>query len=286
MITFAGEQRGQQAVHRRLPWVQRLRHRPERLLEPGRLGSRDTEGMGESPGVQPEQLSRRRGRAEMAEHAGDVPAAIGELSPEDAAEARLDLEAGDEGRQRLGAGQVPPLAERQHHGRDGRRAVDDGRQVRVVEIERVRLGAVGERGVERARAQAAPDHRGLREPAAGADHGGQRAGERLGRAPDRRAEPVGDRAARGLDHRRRQRRRLEPEREVHQRVHHRGRSVIHVLLERSSACADHAAVDAQHLAGDVAGAGEAKKRTAAATSSGRPSRPIGFAFSRRSICSG
>ena len=64
--------------------------------------------------------------------------------------------------------------------------------MRVVEVERVALGAVGQRGQQRARAPAPPDDRRLRVASGRAHHRIERGGERLGRAADGDADPVGE----------------------------------------------------------------------------------------------
>jgi hypothetical protein len=149
-----------------------------------------------------------------------VPAALGQSLADHAADARLELEAGDERGERIGARGMLPLRERQHDRRDGGRAVQDGRQVRVAEVERVALRAVGERGQQGTRAPAAADDRGLRLPTRRGDHRRERVGKRLDRSADRGAEPIGHRAVRGFDHGRRYRRQLETQHEVDERIHH------------------------------------------------------------------
>jgi hypothetical protein len=47
-----------------------------------------------------------------------VPSALGQLGADHAADPGLHLEAGDEGRQRVGAGEVLPLPEREHDRSD------------------------------------------------------------------------------------------------------------------------------------------------------------------------
>src|SRR5262249_52999029 len=89
---LASEQRGQQPVHRSLSWVEGLGHGSERLFEAGGLCPRNAERLSEVRSVQSEQLSGRRCRSEMSEHAGDVPSAIGECAADDATEARFHLE--------------------------------------------------------------------------------------------------------------------------------------------------------------------------------------------------
>ena len=102
--------------------------------------------------------------------------------------------------------------------------------MRVVEVEGVALGAVGERGQQRARPAAPAHDRGLRLTPGGGDHRVERAGERLGRAADGRADPVGEGQGRGLDHRGGERSELEPEHEVDQRVRDRRACVLHGMI--------------------------------------------------------
>jgi hypothetical protein len=210
--------------------MERLRHRPERRGEAGRLRAGDPERVRHLNGAQPEQLARGGGRSEVPEGGRGVPAPLGEFGTDHAAQACLDLEARDEGGERVGAREVTPLAQRQHDGGDGRRAVHDGREVGVVEVERVGLGAIRHRGQQRARARAPSDHGGLRVPARGGDHGRERIGERLGGAANRHAEPVGHGADRRLDDGRWQGGELETEHEVHQGVQHRRGSIAHRVV--------------------------------------------------------
>ena len=99
--------------------------------------------------------------------------------------------------------------------------------MRVVEVEGVALGAVGERGQQRAGPAAPAEDRRLRVAAGGRDHRVERAGERLGRAADGGADPVGEGQARGLGHRVGERPELEPEHEVDQRVRDGRAGVLH-----------------------------------------------------------
>ena len=101
---LAREQRGQDPVHRRLAGMERLAHRPERLLEPRGLGARDPERSSELLGGEAQQLPRGRHRAEVTEHRGDVPAPVGEQRADDSPDPRLDLEAGDESGDRVAPG--------------------------------------------------------------------------------------------------------------------------------------------------------------------------------------
>ncbi len=212
-------QRGQEPVHRRLAGVERLAHGAERLFEARGLGARDPERSPELLSGETQQLPRGGRRAEVTEDRGDVPSAIGEHRPDDAADPRLDLEAGDERLEGGGPRPVVPFGHREHDRGHRRRAVDDRGQMRVVEVERVALRAVGERGQQRARPAPAAEDRRLRLAAGGGDHRVERAREWLGRAADGRADPVGEGEARGRDHCLGQRLELEPEDEVDQRVH-------------------------------------------------------------------
>jgi len=215
---LAREQRRQESVHRRLAGVERLAHGSERLLEPRGLGARDPERSPELLSGETQQPPRGGRRAEVTEDRGDVPSAIGEHRPNDAADPRLDLEAGDERLEGGGPRPVVPFGHREHDRGHRRRAVDDGGQVRVVEVERVALRAVGERGQQRARPATAAEDRRLRLAAGDGDHRVERGRKRLGRPADGCADPVGEGEAGGGDHRVGQRLELEPEDEVDQRV--------------------------------------------------------------------
>jgi hypothetical protein len=161
---FTGEQRREQAVHRGFARVERLGHRAERGREAGRLRPGEPEGVRELSRVEAEQPARGGGRAEVSESRRRMPAALGQPGADHAPDPGLHLEPGDECGQRLGAGGALPFAEREHDRRDRRRAVDDRRQMRVVEVERVRLRAVGHRRHQGAGAQPAAEHGRLRLP--------------------------------------------------------------------------------------------------------------------------
>jgi hypothetical protein len=132
--------------------MERLAHRPERLFEPRGLGARDPERSAELLGGEPSS----RHRTEVTEQRGDVPAAVGEHRADDPPDPGLDLEAGEKGGEGLGTRPAAPFGHREDDGRHRRRPVHDGAQVGVVEVERVTLGAVGERGQQRARPAARP----------------------------------------------------------------------------------------------------------------------------------
>src|SRR6185295_4927368 len=139
---LAGEERSEQTVHRRLAWMERLRHRAERLREPGGLGAGDAERVRQLARVEPEHAPGSRRGAERADRRRHVPAALGESLADHAADARLELEASDERGERIGARGMPPLREREYDRRHGGGTVEHGRQMCVVKIEGVALRTV------------------------------------------------------------------------------------------------------------------------------------------------
>ena len=101
---------------------------------------------------------RRRGRADRADGAGAVPGAAAVVVGIGAAQPRADLEADDEGRERLRRRRAGALGERQERGDDRREQLALG--VGEVEVERVRGDPVRQRRELRRGAQRLPDDRG------------------------------------------------------------------------------------------------------------------------------
>ena len=115
------------------------------LEDAGGEAADDAGGVRELCGREAEQLAGQVGRAEGREQAGRVEAFFVKLTGRDAADPAGDLAAeGDRGDQ-VSSGHRPGLGQRQR-GRDrGAAHVDDRQVVRVVELQRLREGAVGER---------------------------------------------------------------------------------------------------------------------------------------------
>ena len=189
------EEARKQPVHGGLAGMQRLTHRPVDHLHPRRLGGAGTDRRERLFRRKAEQSRGSRGRADVADGAGDVPAGVVVARPCGDGNPGLHLETGDE---RLDRGHTGDRDEfgRRGDGRPQRRAAVDRRAVGVegvVEVEHVRGDPVGQRRVARARALAGThDRRGSRTVACV-----QRADARAdpfalggGRTRDRAAEPV------------------------------------------------------------------------------------------------
>ena len=88
-----------------------------------------------------------RGRAEGAERRRAVPAALIVARIHQPAEARLDLEADDVRVEHRAAGRARDLAGREHRRHERRARMRERHEAHVVEVERVRGRAVGERRV-------------------------------------------------------------------------------------------------------------------------------------------
>ena len=116
--------------------------------------------------VEAEQVAARRRGAEHAEGRGRVPALLVMMVMHAAADPRLGLEPGDIGGDEGAAGAVERLAEREQRRQDRRRRVAAQRVADIVEIERVRRGAVDQRGVERRGAAVAAEDQALAAAAA------------------------------------------------------------------------------------------------------------------------
>ena len=102
-------------------------------------------------GVRPHQVAARGRRAEHAQGRGRVPALFVMVEMHAAGDPRLGLEPGDIGGDEGGAGAVAAVGEREQRRQDRRRRVAAQRIADIVEIERMRRGAVDQRGVERRR---------------------------------------------------------------------------------------------------------------------------------------
>ena len=149
----AREQRGEQTVARAMADVQRLHHRAEVGLDAGGERRGDRERGGDLVVRQLQQLRARSGGAEDAERRGRVPAVRVVIEVHAQRELALGLEAGDVGGDEIAAARADVVREREQRRQDRRRRMAADRVVAVVEIERVRGGAVHERGVERADAR-------------------------------------------------------------------------------------------------------------------------------------
>ena len=154
------QQRRDDAVSRRQPRVQRLHHRPEVFLEAGRLGRGNRERVPGRAGVETEQARRGGRRADRAERRRAVPAALIVARVHRAAQPPFELEADDVGVEQRAAGRARDFRGGQRRGDERRARMRQRHEAHVVVVERVRRGAVGQRGVARARAQRACRARG------------------------------------------------------------------------------------------------------------------------------
>ena len=155
------EQRGEHAVARGQARVQRLHHRPEVLLQARRRRRGDGQRVGGANGVESEEARGAGGGADRAERRRAVPAALVVARVHQPAQARLDLEADDVGVEHRTAGRGGQLGGRENRRHQRRARVRERDEAHVVVVERVRGGAVGERGVGRGRAAAhSPDGTG------------------------------------------------------------------------------------------------------------------------------
>ena len=154
----AREQRGEETVPRAVADVQRLHHRAEVGLDAGSERRRDGERGGDLVVRQLHQLRARGGAAEHAERRGRVPAVRVVIEVHAQPELALGLEAGDVGGDEIAAARAGVVGERDQRRQDGRGRMAADRVVAVVEIERVRGGAVHQRGVERADTRRGAEH--------------------------------------------------------------------------------------------------------------------------------
>nr|WP_228430455.1 hypothetical protein [Baekduia soli] len=170
-LAVGGEGRGQQAGTGGEARVQALGRGAvgEMLEDPGGQAAGDAQGLGRRRGVEAADARGGGGGAVDAEHAGGVEADLVEERSGGQAEAQHDLVAGDEGGEEVGARGAVGLGGGQGGGHDGDADVGDGARVRVVEVQRVAGGAVGEGGVEARQAVAGAEGRG-RARGAGLEH--------------------------------------------------------------------------------------------------------------------
>ena len=174
--------------------MEALAHGPEHLAEAGRLGSSDAQCPGHLLDIESEDLADSRRSAEHAGRAGDVPADVVVRGIDSVADPAFDLDAKDEGVQELSARHRQALRQRQERRGNGTCRMDDGLQMRVVEIEDVARNAVEERGIEDVDPFGAAQNAALRRPENGL-HRSQRAVDRLvTAAADGAARPVHQRA--------------------------------------------------------------------------------------------
>ena len=157
-----GHQRGRQPRARGGAWMERLGHRAELLAHADGLRRGDAQRHRRLVDVETQEPRARRGRAQHAGRAGDVPAAIVMLGIDHVACAARDVDAEDQRVDELAAGRPDVLGQRERRRCDRSRRMDDRLEVRVVEVEGMRRDAVDERGARNVDALAAAEHRRLR----------------------------------------------------------------------------------------------------------------------------
>ena len=164
-----GEQRREHAGARREPGVQRLRHRAEVPPDAARLATRPAPSA--APARSASSRSRRvagdRGR-DRPDRGGRVPAELVVAQVDRAADRGQRLQPGEVRGDRLGSARAARLAEREHRRHEHGGRVQEARMVAVVEVERMRARAVGERGAGDRRPQPRADDERPRLAALGA----------------------------------------------------------------------------------------------------------------------
>ena len=178
--------------------MEALGHRAEHLAQADRLRRREAERPHHLLLGQPEAAAARRRGAEHAGRAGDVPAAVVVRGVDGVADAAFRFDAEHHRVEEVAPGHRAMLREREERRDDRPGRMDDGLQVRVVEVEHVRADAVHQRRVQDVQPLAAAEHRGLRGSRERRERGDRRIERLVTRAADRAAHPVEQRALRFL----------------------------------------------------------------------------------------
>ena len=193
---FAASSAASRPLRAALPGCIGLHHRAEHLAQARGLRRRDAQRPDHLLLGEAEQPARRRGGAEHARRAGDVPADVVVRRIDGVADAALGLHAQDEGVQEIRAADRRAFREREDGGRDRAARVDDGLQMRVVEVEGVRGDAVHQRREHDVEPVAAPEHGRLARPGELVERRERALHRLVARAADRAAHPVQERARR------------------------------------------------------------------------------------------
>ena len=133
--------------------MQRLNHRAEILLQSRCLGGGDRERVSRLHDLEAEETRRRGSRAERSERRGAVPSAPIVPRVHRAPQARLDFESDDVGLEQRAARCVGELGRREAGGDERRARVRERDEAHVVEVVRVRRGAIRQRRRRGARAE-------------------------------------------------------------------------------------------------------------------------------------
>ena len=154
----------------------------------------------ERVGVEAEQPPGNQRRAEMRYDAGRVEAHVVEAAFDGSADADRAFHARDEGRQHVGAARALRFRDAEGGRQARHRRVDDGGEMRVVEIEAVQQHAVDEGRIPKRQPLAMPDHR-ARAVAAERDGARERAfRERIAARRKPNADGIEHQLARPLAH--------------------------------------------------------------------------------------
>ncbi len=183
-----------QSVARRQSDVERLAHRAEHLAQARRLCRSDPERPDELLFGQAKQPARRGRCPEHPGGSGDVPADVIVRRIDRVADSALDLGSQDESVNERFPGDRPVLGEREQRRCNRAGRVNDGLEMRIVEVERVRCHAVEQRRVEDVEAFAPTQHGRLRRSREERQRSDGALRRIVVRGPDRAAEPVEDRS--------------------------------------------------------------------------------------------
>src|SRR5262249_58844061 len=153
-----GKQRCKEAVASAMTHMQRLRHRTEVRLDAGGERGSDGERGGPARCVEPQEMRRRCGGPVDAERRGRVPTLCVVVEVDTKRKLALGLEARDIRRDEGSSVDRPLVGERKKSWQDRRRRMPAQGVVAVVEVERMRRGAVDQRRVEHARAVGGTEH--------------------------------------------------------------------------------------------------------------------------------
>ena len=192
---FFRQHRRRQAVLGGASGVKTLRHGPEHLAQADRLRGGEAEGPAHLLFRQSEQPPGCGRGAEDTGRARDVPAAIVVGRIHGVADAALHFGAEDERVQEVASRHRPRFRKSQDDGRHRAGRVNDGLQVRVVEIQHVRADAVHQRRVQDVHALAPSEQACVRRAGEGSKRANGDIDRLVLRATDRAPGPVEQRPA-------------------------------------------------------------------------------------------
>jgi hypothetical protein len=158
------QQRSGQAVLCGASGMKALGHRSEHLAQPDRLRGRQSQRPHHLLRCQPEDPAGRRGSAEHADGARDVPPPIVVRWIHGRADPALRFNAEDHRIHEVVAGHRPLLGQGKQHRDDRTGRMDNRVEMRVVEIEHVRAHRVHQARMQRVQPLAPADDRRSRRP--------------------------------------------------------------------------------------------------------------------------